>query len=186
MNRERSRSPFRFAEASPRLGERVYIDAQAHVSGAVELGDDVSVWPMAVLRGDVNRITVGARSNIQDNCVLHVTHESARQPAGRPLVVGEDVTVGHGAILHACTVGDRCLVGMGAILMDGVVLEADAMVAAGAVVPPGKTVRGGTLWRGNPARHARGLGDDEIEYLLYSARHYVRLKDLYLSGTVGA
>jgi len=185
MNRDETPSPFRFARATPRLGERVYIDPAAHVSGAVELADDVSIWPMAVLRGDVNRITVGARSNVQDNSVLHVTHESAWQPAGMPLLIGADVTVGHAAVLHACTVGDRCLVGMGAIVLDGAVLEPDSMVAAGAVVPPGKTVRSGTLWRGNPARYARDLEAREIQTLLYSARHYVRLKDLYLETRRG-
>ena len=181
MTRAADPSPFRFADASPRVGARVYIDPRAHVSGAVELGDDVSIWPFAVLRGDVNRIEVGARSNVQDNSVLHVTHESAWQPEGVPLVIGTDVTIGHAAILHACTVGDRCLVGMGAIVMDGAVLEPDSMVAAGAVVPPGKTVGAGTLWRGNPARCARDLDRTEIERLHYSAAHYVRLKDRYLA-----
>ena len=186
MKHDETRSPFRFAAASPRVGRRVFIAPEAHVSGAVELGDDASVWPMAVLRGDVNRITVGARSNVQDNCVLHVTHESERQPGGMPLVIGRDVTVGHGAILHACTIGDRCLVGMGAILLDAVVVEPEAMIAAGAVVPPGKTIRSRTLWRGNPARCARELSDGEIDYLRYSAAHYVRLKDLYLAGAGAA
>ena len=100
----------------PVLGERVFISPQAHVSGDVVIGDDVSIWPMAAARGDVNRITIGARSNIQDGCVLHVTHESAWQPAGGSLLIGEDVTVGHAAVLHACTIGERCLVGMGAIV----------------------------------------------------------------------
>lgn len=165
----------------PRLGERVFIDPAAHVSGAVTLGDDVSVWPMAVLRGDVNRIEVGARSNIQDGSVLHVTHESTRQPGGLALVIGSEVTVGHAAILHACIIGDRCLVGMGAIVMDGAVLEPDSLVAGGAVVTPGTVVPAGTLWRGNPARQARKLGTEEIAYQAYSAAHYVRLKDLYLA-----
>jgi len=172
---------YRFMQERPRLGARVYIDASAHVSGAVDLGDDVSVWPMAVLRGDVNRISVGARSNIQDGSVLHVTHESARQPRGLPLVIGADVTVGHGAILHACRIGDRCLIGMGAIVMDGVVVEADALIAGGSVVTPGTVVPAGTLWRGNPARSARDLSAEEIAYQTYSAAHYVRLKDLYLA-----
>jgi carbonic anhydrase/acetyltransferase-like protein (isoleucine patch superfamily) len=186
MNPHPERDSFRFADATPRLGARVYVDSQAHVSGSVELGDDVSFWPMAVARGDVNRIIIGARSNVQDNSVLHVTHESAWQPDGMPLIIGEDVTIGHAAILHACTVGDRCLVGMGSIVLDGAVLEPESMVAAGAVVPPGKTVRSGTLWRGNPARYARDLTGREIENLLYSARHYVRLKDRYLAGANGA
>lgn len=164
----------------PRLGSGVYIDETASVSGSVVLGDDVSVWPMAVIRGDVNRISVGARTNIQDGAVLHVTHEGPWAPDGIPLVLGEDITVGHGAILHACNIGDRCLVGMGAIVMDGAELENDCMVAAGAIVTPGTRIRSGTLWRGNPARLARDLKEAEVKNLRYSALHYVRLKDLYL------
>jgi carbonic anhydrase/acetyltransferase-like protein (isoleucine patch superfamily) len=171
---------FRFKHEFPRLGERVFIDPAASVSGSVVLGDDVSVWPMTVIRGDVNHIEVGARSNIQDGCILHVTHEGPWQPGGLPLLIGEDVTVAHGVILHACTVGDRCMVGMGAIVMDGAVLEADSMVAGGAVVTPGKTVPSGTLWRGNPARYARDLTEQEIGNQVYNAAHYVRLKNLYL------
>lgn len=180
MNPPGSSDIFRFRSQSPCLGARVYVHDRALVSGSVVLGDDVSVWPMAVIRGDVNHIVVGARSNIQDGCILHVTHEGPWRPDGLPLVIGADVTVGHGAILHACTVGDRCLVGMGAIVMDGAVLEADSMVAGGAVVTPDKVVPSGTLWRGNPAKHARELTPREIENQLYSAGHYVRLKDLYL------
>lgn len=171
---------FRFMTQHPRLGERVFVHEKAIVSGSVVLDDDVSVWPMAVLRGDVNHIAVGARSNIQDGCILHVTHEGPWQPRGLPLTIGVEVTVGHGAILHACTIGDRCLVGMGAIVMDGAILEPDSMIAGGAVVTPGKVVPSGTLWRGNPARQARALTQQEIENQAYSARHYVRLKDLYL------
>ena len=184
MEPAKQKNIYRFMLERPQLGKRVYIHSAASVSGAVTLGDDVSVWPMAVLRGDVNRIFVGARSNIQDGSILHVTHESVAQPEGRALVIGSDVTVGHGAILHACTIGDRCLIGMGAIVMDDVVLEAGALIAGGAVVTPGKVVRAGTLWRGNPARQARELSAKEIEYHAYSAAHYVRLKDLYLAGQV--
>lgn len=180
MGDDKGKNIFRFMDESPRLASRVYISAHASVSGAVSLADDVSVWPMAVVRGDVNRIRIGARSNIQDAAVLHVTHESAWQPEGLPLIIGDDVTVGHAAVLHACSIGNRCLVGMGAIVMDGAVLEDDCMVAGGAVVPPGKVVASGSLWRGNPARYARDLSDREIANLVYSARHYVRLKDLYL------
>jgi len=164
----------------PCFGSAVYIDEKAHVSGSVVLGDDVSVWPMAVIRGDVNRIRIGARSNIQDGAVLHVTHEGPWAPEGIPLILGEDVTVGHGAILHGCTIGDRCLVGMGAIVMDGAELEHDCMIAAGAIVTPGARVGSGTLWRGNPARQARELSPTEVANQRYSASHYVRLKDLYL------
>lgn len=174
--------PYRFMRERPQLGARVYIDPQAHVSGAVELADDVSIWPMAVLRGDVNRIRIGARSNIQDGAVCHVTHESVAQPAGLPLLIGSDVTVGHAAILHACTIGNGCLIGMGAIVMDGAVLEPGCLIAGGAVVTPGTIVPGGTLWRGNPAREARSLSEAEMAYFSYSAAHYVRLKDLYLGA----
>jgi carbonic anhydrase/acetyltransferase-like protein (isoleucine patch superfamily) len=171
---------YRFMLEHPQYGARVFIDQHASVSGSVVLGDDVSVWPMAVIRGDVNRIRIGARSNIQDGAVLHVTHEGPWAPEGLPLNIGEDVTVGHAAVLHACTVGDRCLVGMGAIVLDGVVLESESMVAAGAVVTPGTIVPSGTLWRGNPAREARALRETEISNQAYGARHYVKLKDLYL------
>lgn len=169
----------------PSLGVRVYIDRMSSVTGDVMLGDDVSVWPMAVIRGDVNRILIGARSNIQDGAVLHVTHESKRTPEGLPLILGEEVTVGHGAILHGCTIGDRCLVGMGAIVMDGAVLEDDCMVAGGAVVTPGTVVPSRTLWRGNPARLARDLSDAEVDFNAYGARHYVRLKDLQMEQVSG-
>ena len=167
------------------MGARVYLDKMASVTGSVVLGDDVSVWPMAVIRGDVNRIRVGARSNIQDGAVLHVTHENKRMPQGIPLILGDDITVGHGAILHACNLGDRCLVGMGAIVMDGAVLENDCMVAGGAVVTPGTVVPSSTLWRGNPARFARELSEAEVDYLAYSAHHYVRLKDMQLEQVDG-
>lgn len=181
METPQGKSVYRFMNRRPRFGRRVFIDARAAVSGDVELGDDVSIWPMAVVRGDVNRILIGARSNIQDGCIVHVTHEFPAKPQGHPTVVGEDVTVGHGAILHGCTIGDRCLVGMGAIIMDGAVLEPDSLVAGGAVVTPGTVVPSGTLWRGNPARQARALSDEEKAWQAYSAAHYVRLKDLYLA-----
>jgi carbonic anhydrase/acetyltransferase-like protein (isoleucine patch superfamily) len=180
MNPANKKDIYRFMDRRPRVGARVYLDPMASVSGDVELGDDVSVWPMVVIRGDVNRIVIGARTNIQDGSILHVTHESHLQPKGMPLLIGADVTIGHGAILHACTVGDRSLVGMGASVLDGAVLEPDSMIAAGALIPPGKTVRSGTLWRGNPARFARDLTAREIADLEYNAAHYVRLKNRYL------
>jgi carbonic anhydrase/acetyltransferase-like protein (isoleucine patch superfamily) len=130
----------------PTLGARVYVDPQAAVIGAVTLGADVSVWPMAVLRGDVHSIRLGARSNVQDGCVLHVTHDGPYSPGGLPLVLGDDVTVGHHAVLHACTLGSRILVGMGAIVLDGVVVEDEVVIGAGAVVPPRKRLAARTLW----------------------------------------
>lgn len=172
----------RFGNHAPLLRQRVYVDPQALVLGQVELDDDVSIWPMTVVRGDVNRIRIGARSNIQDGSVLHVTHDGEYSPGGFPLTIGEDVTVGHKVILHACTIGDRCLIGMGAVVLDGAVVGADSLIGAGSVVPPGKVVEPGSLWVGNPARFVRRLSDRQIEALKYSATHYVRLKDQYLSG----
>jgi carbonic anhydrase/acetyltransferase-like protein (isoleucine patch superfamily) len=185
MKSPENKNIYRFMLERPQLGARVYLDKMASVTGSVVLGDDVSIWPMAVIRGDVNRIRVGARSNIQDGAVLHVTHESKRSPQGIPLILGEEVTVGHGAILHACTIGDRCLVGMGAIVMDGAILENDCMVAGGAVVTPGTVVPSRTLWRGNPARMARELSEAEVDFNAYGARHYVRLKDLQMEQVSG-
>jgi carbonic anhydrase/acetyltransferase-like protein (isoleucine patch superfamily) len=169
-----------FQEYTPRLGERVYVDPAASVIGDVELGDDASVWPGAVLRGDVHRIRVGARSNIQDGAVVHVTHDGPYSPGGLPCLIGEDVTIGHAAVVHACTLGDACLIGMHATVLDGAVVGPNALIGAGALVPPGKTVGEGELWLGNPARCVRRLEAEEIERLRYSAAHYVRLKDRYL------
>lgn len=170
-----------FNNESPSLGQRLWIDPHATVIGRVRLGDDVSVWPGVVLRGDVHRIEIGARTNIQDNSVGHVTHDGPNSPGGFPLVVGADVTVGHAAVLHACTIADRCLVGMGALVLDGAVLEPDVMLAAGSLVSPGKVLESGWLYRGRPAEPVRKLGEKELEMLRYSAAHYVRLKDQYLN-----
>lgn len=171
-----------YLDHTPSLGQGVYIDPDATVIGRVSLGADVSVWPQAVLRGDVNTIQVGDRSNIQDGVVCHVTHDGPYTPGGHPLVIGQDVTVGHGAILHACTIHDRVLIGMGAIVLDGAVIESDVMVAAGALVSPGKRLASGFLYRGQPAIQARPLTDQEIDALKYSAEHYVRVKDRFLSS----
>ncbi|MBS0394211.1 MAG: gamma carbonic anhydrase family protein [Proteobacteria bacterium] len=140
---------------------------------------------MAVLRGDVNTITLGARTNVQDGCVLHVTHDGPYSPGGLPLVVGDDVTVGHHATLHACTLGSRILVGMGAIVLDGAVVEDEVIIGAGAVVPPRKRLATRTLWVGNPARPLRGLSERELEQFSYLSRHYVRIKDGYRADAGG-
>lgn len=170
-----------FAGHRPQLGERCYVDPRALVIGQAVLGDDVSIWPMTVLRGDVCRITIGARSNIQDGSILHVNAPQPDHPQGMPLVVGSDVTVGHGVILHACTVGDRCLVGMGSTVLDLAVLEDEVMLAAGSLVTPGKVLTGGYLWGGRPARQMRALKPQEIAFLRHSAAHYAELKDQYLA-----
>ena len=164
---------------TPRLGARVYVDPHACVIGRVTLGDDSSVWPMVVIRGDVNWIRVGARTSIQDGSVLHVTHDGPYSPGGLPLTIGDDVTVGHRAVLHACTVGDRCLVGMGAVVLDGAIVEDEVIIGAGSLVPPRKRLASRTLWFGNPARAVRALTADEILHLAYLAAHYVAVKDGY-------
>ncbi|HET6631487.1 MAG TPA: gamma carbonic anhydrase family protein [Rhodanobacteraceae bacterium] len=170
-----------FAGRQPVMGARVYVDPAASVIGDVELGEDVSVWPGASIRGDVHRIRVGARSNVQDGSVLHVTHESRYGP-GFACTVGADVTIGHAAVIHACTIEDACLIGMHATLLDGAIVRRHGFVGAGALLPPGKVVGEGELWLGNPARRVRVLSDAEIEALHYSAAHYVELKDRYLAG----
>lgn len=170
----------------PRLGARVYVDPAAVLIGDVELGDDVSLWPCTVVRGDVNLIRIGARTNVQDGAVLHVTHDGPYTPGGFPLIVGADVTVGHGAILHACTVEDACLIGMHATVLDGAIVRKHGFVAAGAVIAPGKVVGEGELWMGNPARCVRKLDAAQIEALYYSAKHYLKLKDEYLNAAIGS
>lgn len=167
----------------PQLGARVYVDQAAVIIGDVALGDDCSVWPTTVIRGDVHRIRIGACTNIQDGSVLHVSHDSQYLPGGAALTVGDEVTVGHKVILHGCTIGDRCLIGMGAIVMDGAVLDAGIILGAGTLVPTGKHLEGGALYLGSPARRVRALSESELEYLAYSAAHYVRLKNRYLGNT---
>lgn len=167
----------------PILGQRVYIAETAVVIGDASLGDDVSIWPATVVRGDVNRIEIGAETNIQDGCVLHVTQKTPSHPGGYPLIIGKGVTVGHRVVLHGCTVGDLCLIGIGAIVMDGAVVEDRVMIGAGALVPPGKRLETGNLYVGSPARPARPLKDAELAFLETSKNGYVRLKDTYLAGS---
>ncbi len=168
-----------FQGTTPAIGSRAYIDEQAAVIGDVEIGQDSSVWPMVTIRGDVQSIRIGERTNIQDGSVLHVTADNQFNPGGFPLTIGNDVTIGHNAILHACTVGDYALVGMGATVLDGAIIESKAFIGAGSVVPPGKTITGGYLWLGSPAKRVRPLSIEELAYLEFSAQHYVSLKDKY-------
>lgn len=170
-----------YKESFPRLAERVMVDATSVVIGDVFLADDVGIWPLVAIRGDVNHVTIGKRSNIQDGCVLHVTHKSAWNPEGNPLVIGEDVTVGHKAMLHGCTIGNRVLVGMGSIILDGAIIEDDVMIGAGSLVPPGKKLESGYLYLGSPVKKVRELSEGEINGLLYSANNYVNWKDDYLA-----
>ena len=164
----------------PQLEARVMVDSSSVVVGDVELKDDVSIWPLVAIRGDVNKVRIGKRSNIQDGSVLHVTHKSPGNPEGYPLIIGEDVTVGHKAMLHGCTIGNRVLVGMGSILLDGVVVEDDVMIGAGSLVPPGKRLVSGYLYLGSPVKQVRLLTEAEITGLIYSSGNYVRWKNDYM------
>jgi len=170
-----------YKDTYPQQGQRVMVDASSVVMGDVQLDDDVSIWPLVAIRGDVNRVVIGKRSNIQDGCVLHVTHKSAANPEGYPLLIGEDVTIGHKAMLHGCKIGNRVLVGMGSILLDGVVVENDVMIGAGSLVPPGKHLTSGFLYLGSPIRQVRPLTAAEISALLYSSDNYVGWKNEYLA-----
>ncbi|PSJ42574.1 gamma carbonic anhydrase family protein [Zobellella taiwanensis] len=165
---------------SPRLGKGVFVEESAVLYGDIELGDDASIWPLVAARGDVNYIRIGARTNIQDGTVLHVTRKSAARPDGLPLLIGEDVTIGHKAMLHACTIGNRVLVGMGCIILDGAEVGDDVIIGAGSLVPPGKKLEPGYLYVGSPVRQARPLTEAEKAFLPESADNYVRLKNEYL------
>ncbi len=168
-----------FLDKTPRIAESAYVDEAAIIIGDVNIGEDVSVWPMAVLRGDDQAIVIGARSNIQDGTVIHVASSSELVPGGLPTVIGADVTVGHKAMLHACTVGSRCLVGMSATILDGAVLEDHVVVGAGSLVPMGKVLEGGYLYIGAPVRRARKVNEKEAWFVDYAAKHYVQLKNQY-------
>lgn len=168
-----------FRHILPQLGKRVYLDAAAVVIGDVVLADDVSVWPCAVVRGDVNHIRIGARSNIQDGSVLHVSSRTAAKPEGSPLIVGEDVTVGHRAVLHGCTIGNRVLIGMGAVVLDDAVIGDDVIIGAGSLVPPRKHLESGFLYTGSPAKAARELTAQERAFLVQSAANYTATAQAY-------
>lgn len=170
-----------YQQHRPQLGERVFVDASAVVIGDVALGEDSSVWPLTVIRGDMHRIRIGARTSIQDGSVLHITHAGPFNPDGYPLLIGDDVTVGHKVTLHGCTLGNRILVGMGSIVMDGAVVEDEVIIGAGSLVPPGKRLQSGYLYVGSPVKQARPLSDKERAFFSYSAANYVKLKDLHLA-----
>ncbi len=166
-----------FENFTPQINVTAFIDESAIVTGNVIIGSDSSVWPCCYIRGDIHSIVIGERTNIQDGCVLHVTHDSEFAPGGFKLTIGNDITVGHKVILHACTIEDLCLIGMGSVVLDGAVVESGAMIGAGSLVPPNKVLQGGYMWLGSPVKRARELTDKEKNFLKYSARHYVKLKN---------
>ena len=166
---------------TPKLGDGIYIDNSSVIVGDISMANDVSIWPLVAARGDVNKITIGARTNVQDGTVLHVTRKSISNPDGHPLIIGEDVTIGHKCMLHGCQLGNRILVGMGAIVMDGAIIEDDVFIGAGSLVPPNKTLISGYLYVGNPVKQARKLKESEHAFLKQSALNYVDLKNDYLA-----
>lgn len=170
-----------YKDTFPALAASAFVHSSAVLTGDITLGEDCSIWPLVAARGDVNRIRIGQRTNVQDGTVLHVTRRHEGLPDGYPLLIGDDVTVGHKCMLHGCQLGNRILVGMGAIVMDGVVVEDDVIIGAGALVPPGKTLASGFLYVGSPAKQARPLTDEERAFLQVSADNYVRLKNDYLA-----
>ena len=170
-----------FQQHTPKVGPRVFVDRSAVVLGDVEIGEDSSVWPLTVVRGDMHRIRIGARTSLQDGSVLHITHASPFNPDGFPLIIGDEVTIGHKVMLHGCTLGNRILVGMGSTIMDGAIIEDEVIIGAGSLVPPGKRLVSGYLYMGSPVKQARLLNDQEHAFFAYSASNYVKLKDQHLA-----
>ena len=163
----------------PNIADDAYIDEAAVVIGKVEIGSESSVWPMAVIRGDVHEITIGEKTSVQDGSVLHVTHDGPYCPGGRPLIIGDEVTVGHNVTLHACTIKDRVLIGMGVVVLDGAVVNSDVIIGAGALVTPNSELESGYLYVGSPAKQLRKLSENELAFLKYSAENYVKLFKSY-------
>ena len=170
-----------FENHTPQLGSGVFIDPTALVIGDVTIGDQSSVWPMSVVRGDIHRIRIGSRSSIQDNSVLHVTHAGPYNPDGFPLTVGDEVTVGHRVTLHGCTLGNRILVGMSTTIMDGARVEDEVIIGAGSLITEGKVLKSGWLYVGRPAQAVRELTEEERAYFTYTAERYVQLAARYLA-----
>lgn len=169
-----------YKDKTPQLAAGVYVDESAVLVGDITIGEHSSIWPLVAARGDVNYIKIGNRTNVQDGSVLHLTRKSQKHPDGFPLIIGDDVTVGHKVMLHGCQLGNRILVGMGAIVMDGVVVEDDVIIGAGALVPPNKKLESGFLYVGSPVKQARPLNEEERAFLSISAQNYVELKNEYL------
>jgi carbonic anhydrase/acetyltransferase-like protein (isoleucine patch superfamily) len=164
---------------TPTLDAGAWVDGSAVVIGDVHLGENASVWPLVLIRGDVNHIRIGARSNIQDGSIVHVSRPYPGNETGWPTILGDDVVIGHKVALHGCTIADRVLVGIGAIVLDGVQVPSDVIIGAGSVVTPGKQLESGFLYVGNPARRSRELRPEEIARIPKMARDYVLLKDEY-------
>jgi carbonic anhydrase/acetyltransferase-like protein (isoleucine patch superfamily) len=172
----------KYRDNTPQYTPSCYIDEVATVIGQVTLLEDVSIWPNAILRGDVNYIQIGQRTNIQDGSILHVCRPTIENPKGYPLILGEDITVGHNVCLHGCKIHNRVLIGIGAILLDGSIIESDIIIGAGTLVPPNKRLKSGYLYLGQPAKAIRPLNEKEKNFFIESAQNYVQLKNEYIKG----
>ena len=168
-----------FGGKAPLVDPAAFVAPGARLIGDVEIGPQASIWYNCVLRGDVNRIRVGARSNLQDGSVVHVDSPRPGSPAGLPTIIGEDVLIGHMAMIHGCILHDRAFVGLGAIVMDGCEVESGAMLAAGALLAPGRKVPAGQLWAGRPAKYVRDLSDEDQAGMLLGVAHYIHLATLH-------
>ena len=166
-----------FQNKKPVLGQEVFIASGARLSGDITIGNQSNIWFNVSMRGDVNYIRIGESTNIQDNTVIHVTHN------GNPTLIGHRVTIGHGAIIHACTIEDEALIGMGAIILDGATIPSHCFVAAGALVSPGKTFPSGSLIVGAPAICKRKLSPTEIKNIQHSSQHYIDLAKRYQASS---
>jgi carbonic anhydrase/acetyltransferase-like protein (isoleucine patch superfamily) len=175
-----------FEGKAPRIDPAAFVARGAQLIGDVEIGPESSVWYNCVLRADMNRIRIGARSNVQDGSIIHVDPPRPGGPAeGFPCLIGDDVLIGHVAMIHGCILEDRAFVGLGSIVMDGCVVEGDAMLAAGALLTPGKRVRTGQLWAGRPARFVRDLSAEDIAGMRMGAAHYVALAKRHAAAFSG-
>ena len=174
-----------FGGATPRLDPGAFAAPGAVLIGDIEVGPEASIWYNCVLRGDVNRIRIGARSNIQDGSVIHVDSPKPGSEAGLPTLIGEEVLIGHLAMVHGCILHDRAFVGLGAIVMDGCVIESEAMLAAGAMLTPGKRIASGQLWAGRPAKYLRDLTAEELAGHRAGVAHYVELAKAHAEAIGG-
>lgn len=168
-----------FQEFLPKIAETAFIHPSATIIGQVTIGEQSSIWPQTVVRGDVNHITIGIGTNIQDLSMLHVSHAHAANPQGAPLRIGNYVTIGHQVLLHGCTIEDYCLIGMGSLIMDHAIVQTKVLVGAGSLVPEGKVLESGYLYLGRPVKKIRPLTEEELKHFEYSATHYIKLKQRY-------
>jgi len=171
-----------YGSASPIIDATAFVDPTAVIIGRVTIGEQSSVWCNSVIRGDVSDIIIGRQSNIQDLTMLHVTHGKPGRSMETPLIIGDQVTIGHNCCIHACTIQDRVLVGMGSTVLDRVLIPDNVLIGAGSVVAPGKVLESGYLYFGNPLKQVRQLTSEEIERIEYSAIHYVKLSASYTAS----